>query len=147
LRPSLRGFLPWSGIALLAALQLNCLSSGTDRRVGLLGAHGRLGDRVLAAPETVQVGHYFGVTVTTQGSSSCNRADGAEVSMKGLVAEIVPYDLFTGSICTADLVPYPRNVLLMFGEPGIGTVRVIGATFLWGDSFVDTVTARIVVKR
>ena len=130
------------GIMFLAILQLNCLPTGMDRHIGVLGPHHQA-DGVLAAPETVQVGRRFAVTVTTIGSSSCVEADGADVAVNGLVAEIVPYDLdYTHGTCTMDYAPHPRLALLRFDKRGIGTVRVIGATW---SGFMDTVTASVVV--
>jgi hypothetical protein len=83
---------------------------------------------VVVAPESARAGVSFQVRVVTRGSSSCTRADGAEVHVNGLVAEITPYDrVQRGPVaCTADLSPIPREVSLRFAAAGEAVVRVIG---------------------
>lgn len=81
----------------------------------------------ITLPATVKRGVSFDATVTTYGSSSCTRADGAEVQVRGLIAEVTPYDLTNRrGICTADLRAFPRTVSLRFDEAGEATVRVNG---------------------
>lgn len=98
---------------------------GWERVVGMTGDSGTLPP--LTLPASAKRGESFDVTVTTYGSSSCTRADGAETSVRGLVAEITPYDLVSrGGICTADLHSFPRTVTLRFAEAGEAIVRVNG---------------------
>lgn len=117
---------------------------GSRRVVGVID----IGSRVpgsLAVPDTVAAGAQFTVTVTTFGSSSCTRADGAEVEVRGLVAEIVPYDReATGArVCTDDLRPFPRKVTVSFAGPGQATVRVRGRALGGGSPVLET---RVVVR-
>jgi hypothetical protein len=100
---------------------------GTRRVVGVVDVGGG-SPRSRVAPDTVAAGAPFTVTVATFGSSSCTRADGAELQVRGLVAEIVPYDREAAGpvACTDDLRPFPRDVAVRFAGPGQGTVRVLG---------------------
>jgi hypothetical protein len=119
--------------ALAALLALAACSNPFDtdweRRIGdiMVSADPRAPSS-LQVPDTVQAGASFTARVITYGSSSCTRADGADVRVQGSVAEITPYDLHaTGNaVCTADLAPFSREVQLRFGAPGTATVRVLG---------------------
>jgi hypothetical protein len=93
------------------------------------------------APDTVQAGAQFQVHVTTYGSSTCTRADGAEVRrLSGTVAEITPYDRQPLSgICTSDLVPFPRTVDVRFDEAGEALIRIVGRSFQGTAEFEKTV--------
>ena len=85
---------------------------------------------VLVLPDTVQVDRAFGAVVTTFGSSTCTRPNGATVTVTGHTAEIVPYDSVPAPdsqmVCTDDLRAFPRTVTLRFRASGVWTVRVIG---------------------
>ncbi|MEW5931336.1 MAG: hypothetical protein AB1941_28045 [Gemmatimonadota bacterium] len=104
------------------------LSDPGSRRVPGVIDTGGGGDRALAVPDTVAAGAPFTVAVTTFGSSSCTRPDGAELEVRGLVAEVVPYDREAAGarVCTDDLAPFPRDVTVRFASPGRATVRVRG---------------------
>ncbi|GIW53079.1 MAG: hypothetical protein KatS3mg081_2434 [Gemmatimonadales bacterium] len=99
---------------------------------------------VLSAPDTVNAGEPFNIVVTTFGSSSCTRAAGANSSVSGLSASIVPLDsvLRGDVVCTDDLKPFPRDVSLTFGTAGQGLIAVTGRSRV-GDT---TVTRSIVVR-
>ena len=88
----------------------------------------------LAVPDTVVAGVPFTATVTTFGSGSCTRPDGAELEVRGSVADIVPYDRdATGPRpCTDDLAPLPRDVRVRFTAPGRALVRVRGRALRGG---------------
>ena len=85
---------------------------------------------VLVLPDTVQVDRAFGAVVTTFGSSTCTRPNGATVTVNGHTAEIVPYDSVPAPdrnlVCTADLRAFPRTVTLRFRASGVWTVRLLG---------------------
>ncbi len=85
---------------------------------------------VLVLPDTVQVDRAFGAVVTTFGSSTCTRPNGATITVNGHTAEIVPYDSVPAPdrnlVCTADLRAFPRTVTLRFRASGVWTVRLIG---------------------
>jgi adenylate kinase family enzyme len=80
---------------------------------------------VLELPDTVRRGVPVTATVVTRGSSSCTRADGAEVVVAAHELRITPYDRVAprGTPCTRDLAAFPRAVELRF--TGTGEVRVI----------------------
>jgi hypothetical protein len=101
-----------------------------QRRIGVIEIGGAESPP-LQVPETVQQGVPFAGTVVTFGSSTCVRADGADVQVAGLTAHVTPYDLVavTG-VCTDDLRPYPREVMLQFEQVGEAVVRVLGRTVL-----------------
>jgi hypothetical protein len=82
---------------------------------------------VIRAPNTVQAGQSFTVTVTTYGSSTCLKSDGADVQVRDFTAEVTPWDLdlWGATVCTADLASHPREVELAFDRPGQATIRVL----------------------
>jgi hypothetical protein len=102
-----------------------------QRRIGVIEIGGAQSSPVQVPEETVQQGVPFTITVVTFGSSSCVRADGAHVQVAGLMAQVTPYDLVavTG-VCTEDLRPRPREVMLRFDQVGEALVRVLGRTVL-----------------
>ncbi len=80
---------------------------------------------VIGAPNQVEVGQPFDVTVTTFGSS-CIRAERGDVEIIGLIALITPYDIHSNSTCMEYLRPYSRIVKVRFDAVGIGVLRVKG---------------------
>jgi hypothetical protein len=121
--------------AFIVATLLGCASlvgpeRTWERQVGVIEIGGDQPPPI-ELPDTVEQGVPFATSVVTFGSSTCVRADGAEVNTSGLTAHIIPYDLVavTG-VCTDDLAPYPREVTLQFDEAGEATVRVLGRTLL-----------------
>lgn len=99
-----------------------------ERVVGVILVDDGFPSAPLQVPASVRQGVPFTATVTTHGSGSCLRADGAEVVVTGLTARITPYDQRrTGNVaCTDDLAPYPRTVTLRFDTAGEATIQVIG---------------------
>ena len=79
-------------------------------------------------PTEAAVNVPFTVTVTTLGSSSCTRADGADVVTNGLTATITPYDRVAppNTPCTRDLRGFPHPVQLRFATAGSARINVIG---------------------
>lgn len=84
--------------------------------------------QMLRLPAQATTGSAFEITVTTVGSSTCTRADGAAVQVSGLVADVTPWDRVApvGMACTDDLAPFPRTVTLRFDVSGTATVRLRG---------------------
>ncbi len=121
-------------LALLSlALPSGCSSTlGSDpeewvREVGWLAPE-LSSIQMLKMPAQATAGVPFGITVTTVGSSSCTRADGADVVVSVLVADVTPWDRVApqGTACTEDLAPFPRDVTLRFDLAGTATVRLHG---------------------
>jgi hypothetical protein len=122
------------GFAFIAAAFIGCaslLGPEWDRQVGTIEIPEVPLPPPIELPDTVEQGVPFASNVVTFGSSSCIRADGAEINVSGLTVHITPYDLVavTGD-CNADLAIHPRNVTLQFEEAGKATVRVHGLTRL-----------------
>jgi hypothetical protein len=111
---------------------------------------------ILVAPDTVQAGVPFDVTVTTIGASGCWKADGARVSATAVLAVITPYDLAPTRhangdpmFCTGALVSLSRPVQLTFAEPGDATIRVEGRVVQDGDiekTVPGSVEKRVIVR-
>lgn len=85
----------------------------------------------ILAPERVRRGTQFSIVVNTLGSSTCSEAEGAEVRLHSLVAEVTPYvrQAPEGSACSDDLAVQSREVPLRFSQTGTATIRVIGRPF------------------
>jgi len=112
-----------AALTLLSACDGLVDGAGWRRQVGSISET----PATLQMPASVRRGVAFTATVTTYGSSSCTRADGAEVTVSGLLAEVTPYDRKAiGSLCTTDVASFPRPVTLRFDEAGDAVVRVQG---------------------
>lgn len=111
-------------LALLAGCSGLLDPGGWDRVVGAISVT----EPPIALPSSVRRGVPFAAIVTTSGSSSCIRPDGASVRIDGLTAEITPYDRRAPrtTACTADLHPFPRPVELRFDQAGVALIRVHG---------------------
>ena len=99
--------------------------------------------QMLEMPANATAGVSFEITVTTVGSSSCTRADGASVAVSGLVADVTPWDLVApvGAVCTDDLAPFPRRVTLRFSGAGTATIRLHGRGGLTYEAALTVVPA------
>lgn len=106
--------------------------------------------RVITAPDTVSAGVRFTVSVTSFGSGTCTRADGATVSMAGVLVTISVWDREQiGGVCTDDLRPYPREVSLRINDAGRAMIRVQGRGYpraANGQDSVVVVEKQIVVR-
>jgi hypothetical protein len=100
------------------------------RAVGVLVDADHMPGDPLVVPDTVDVGVAFEATVTTMAPADCWKADGADVNVSGLTAEIVPYDASpTAGECMA-IVVYPEHVVsITFGQAGLATVRARGRQY------------------
>lgn len=106
--------------------------------------------RVIIAPDSVDAGVAFDVTVTTIGLSGCWAAAGEWVGQGDGVLEIIPTDVHSGAEVCTDMLSYlahPSRVRL--DTPGEWTIRVKGRRLRHGDEvWEELVTAerRIVVR-
>src|SRR5437660_12822436 len=131
---------------LLAPAALSCRSSAepVSRQVVAVLDNGGTGIAPVVMPDTVNVGVPFLATVTTFGGA-CDHPDGSDVSTRGLLADVTPYDLLPPpeTICIALLRASPRSIALTFTAPGTGVVRLHGRSFGGGDVTLQ----RVVVIR
>ena len=87
----------------------------------------------LTVPDSAPAGAPFTATVYTTGGGCVLQSAGQDVSVSGLVAEIVPYDLLRRrrqgeTLCSDVQKFFGRTVELVFTETGAATVRVRAAT-------------------
>lgn len=106
----------------------------------------------LLAPDTVQAGVPFTVTITTIGLRVCWKEAGAEVELRQNLAIVTPYD-FTpetkDGYCADTTVLLRRDVELRFDTEGEAVIRVAGRKVTGADlerGTPITVEKRIVVK-
>ena len=112
----------------LVVVSIACHTSPLESRTRVIGIIdvGQTSQQVLDAPVGASVGQSFSVTVSTFGDS-CVSADGADVTVNGLVATITPYDIVASGITCLDyLKAYPRVVQVTFKQAGAATIRVNG---------------------
>ncbi len=82
---------------------------------------------VIEAPDTVEVGQTFQVTVNTVGPNGCWSADGLDLVQSGRVIELTAWDRHSGGdFCTQALVYLPHVASLTLDETGEWTLRVTG---------------------
>ena len=113
-----------------ALVSLSACASPTSpnsvRVVGILDG-GDPDAEVLESPDSARVGIPLVVRVTTYGSGSCTRADGADVTQFAAQADITPRDReLRDRACTRDLRPSTRNVTVRFTVAGRALIRVRG---------------------
>ncbi|HEX8209973.1 MAG TPA: hypothetical protein VF584_07285 [Longimicrobium sp.] len=134
-------------LALVAACSSASMATEWRRVPGVISIYDdRETAQALTIPDTVTVGASFTARVTTFGSGSCTRADGATVQIAGSVAEIAPFDLDAvggGGVCTDDLRAFPRDVQLRLMVPGEALVRVRGTNIFGAPA---TIERRIIVR-
>jgi hypothetical protein len=102
--------------------------SDTRRVVGLINPGVTLPGTIVA-PDTVQAGVSFRVTVYSFGSSSCVTPDGVDLTLKPTEARVTPFDRVPadpGTVCTADIAVHPHLVELRFTEPGLARIVAQG---------------------
>ncbi len=121
------------------------VDSQWQREVGWIMQDESLGG-VIQMPDTVRLNTPVVATVVTRGSSSCTRADGAEVAGGGAMLRVTPYDRVApaGTPCTRDLAAFPRQVELRFTAAGSAEVVVVGRGSLPDPTPVQ-VTRRVTV--
>ena len=97
---------------------------------------------VIEAPDTVEVGQSFQVTVYTIGPNGCWSPDGVDLVESGRVIELTPWDRHSGAdFCTLALAFLPHATSLTLDEPGEWTLRVTGRRVRGGGGSDDMVTA------
>jgi hypothetical protein len=115
-----------------------CSSSSTspdgwDRRPGIIAPSLSSVPLVMGTPRQAVAGVPITFTITTVGSSSCTRGDGAKVFTRDGTVVVTPLDLVrTRAVaCTDDLHAFPRDVTVTFPTAGTGRLRIEGRD--WND--------------
>ena len=122
---------------LTAALVVTACTSGTEPDAdGWRRVIGQIEPQLssiqaIRFPVEVIAGEPFTVTVTTLGSSSCTRPDGATLNPGTSLAVITPYDRIApeGTPCTRDLRGFPRDVAVTLSRAGQATIRIVARGF------------------
>ncbi len=96
----------------------------TDRRPELGHIAGyNAGDPQIVIEPTVRAAR---VTITTYGSS-CNAKGQTQVSVDGMVATVIPFNLQpTRGVCVADLRVFLHDTVIVFPQSGHASIRVRG---------------------
>ena len=128
---------------------LAACSSPTDespREEIMLGALSIAGAApVITFPDTVQAGVPFEVAVRTYGIS-CFAKNRTELSVVGLRATVLPYDVARGSsTCNDTFAGHDHVATVRFGRAGIATLNVIGQRTL-RDRELLLVVRQVVVR-
>lgn len=81
----------------------------------------------IAAPDSVDAGEAFSITVTTIGATGCWSADGQDDDVGSHVIEITPFDRHSGAnVCTDNIMFLPHEKSFTLGESGEWTIRALG---------------------
>ena len=85
-----------------------------------------LDDPRVVAPDTVDRGESFTVSVTTYGGG-CVRKGRTAVSAEGLLATVTPYDVTAQQgVCATILLSFEHEAILQFDRAGVARVIVRG---------------------
>ena len=109
-------------LPVLSLLLASCSSDSVE--VGIIHFYGESED-VIDAPETVDVGERFSVTVNTYGGG-CTSAEWMAVDTDDDSVELIPYDREESGACTAVLFRLPHTAEIEFSSSGTKTVVVRG---------------------
>ena len=82
---------------------------------------------VFTAPDSAARGESITVTIRTFGGGCTRKIARTRVGVRGLLAEIRPYnETMRGCAPNDDLLYLDHRVTLAFDEPGVATIRAIG---------------------
>lgn len=97
-----------------------------ERRIGIVRLYETTAAAPLVAPDTVEAGVDFPVTVTTLGGG-CERGGETESEVRGGVATVTPYDYtHLHAACPDILRTFVHTASVRFTVPGEATVRAQG---------------------
>ena len=115
-----------AGVALSIPLVSCSLITGSDSdRVRKLGVIATSGDNGSPRIRLQVEGRRVTVTAATYGDG-CYTAGDTELAVRGLEAEITPYDHAAGRVCTRELRIFEHRVTVAFESPGTARVRIRG---------------------
>jgi hypothetical protein len=104
------------------------LGSDEERVHGIIDFYHDGTSGVLTAPDTVEAGVDFPVTITTFGGG-CESVGGAEVALSGATATVTVYDYTVSGenvACPDVLRRFPRTTTVRFAGAGTGVLRIVG---------------------
>ena len=109
-------------LAVLSLLLAACGSASVE--VGIVHFYGE-SEGVIEAPEAVDAGEGFTVTVNTYGGG-CTSAEWMSVDSDDQTVELVPYDREESGDCSAVLLRLPHTAEIEFSSSGAKTLIVRG---------------------
>jgi hypothetical protein len=104
------------------------VGSNQERVHGIIDFYHDGTSGVLTAPDTVEAGVDFPVTITTFGGG-CESVGGAEVALSGATATVTVYDYTVSGenvACPDVLRRFPRTTTVRFAGAGTGVLRIVG---------------------
>ena len=88
-----------------------------------------ISDAVAGEPVTITISVEFG---------ACDELGRTDTSMDGMVATIEPFDRFAVDIlCNSNVVFGEHTATVVFSQPGLGTIRILGRDFRTGEITVE----------
>ena len=118
----------WLLLVIFILLLTACDGGYTAREVGVISRYGEA-EEVIIAPDTVQLGQEFTVTVRTYGNGCVEAAD-MEVAVTGTLAVLTPYDFVfipgRNEACPEIGRRPEHTAQVVFEEPATATLRVKG---------------------
>ena len=127
IRPRHPTLLAWLLAAAVAACDGDPSGPRDVARLGILEFHGE-SRNVVTAPDTVEAGEVFDVTVLTYGGGCDRKGETRVEEIDGSVV-ITPIDVFAEGedvVCPSSLRRFEHTARVTFGEPGTGEIRVRG---------------------
>jgi hypothetical protein len=106
------------------SLALAACGSGSEVEVGIVHFYGE-SEGVIEAPDAVDVGERFTVTVNTYGSG-CTSAEWMAVESDEGSVELIPYDREESGACSLVLSRLPHTAEIEFSSSGAKSVVVRG---------------------
>jgi hypothetical protein len=94
-----------------------------------MGAIGFPDNLQIVAPDSVQSGQPFTLTVQTYAPDGCWRQDRTDVTVRGLAATVTPYDVRTaegGTDCPQLPQTFAHTATLTITQPGVAQLSIRG---------------------
>src|SRR5215212_9564421 len=95
---------------------------------------------VISAPDTVDHGVNFTVTVSTLGGGCTREADRTEAESDTQTLQIYPYDRWSAESCPNDAILIPHSITIKLDAVGARTLSIIGREALLGTNGTTYVT-------
>jgi hypothetical protein len=95
---------------------------------------------VISAPDTVDHGVNFTVTVSTLGGGCTREADRTEAASDAQTLQIYPFDRWSAESCPNDAILIPHSITVKLDTPGLRTLSIIGREAVPGTNSTTYVT-------